>query len=348
MSTSPTFLDELAFQHRVAHEVNEYYDQLGKTPSEALAELLGISRGVAYKRLHSKAFFTARELAIIQAELDLLVSPLTNQGDPILTFRAPFGDRTGQFSASRYLDLLTNAQDKLGEAYRAGEQPRVLVASSDMPVFYFFSRPVLAAIKLFSFNLEASELSVSPIQLDTYLETHAEQLARTGQLAQSYLDLEAVEIWSRTPLDNMLRQVLHLVSLGLLTESGDIERVFDELISLLNEVHNAIEVGERASGRPFSLLCNEIHYTNSLILLESEVGSTLYVTFDNPYYLISMQPQAVAYFGRHFKYLRTMSDPISRLGQFSAFRFLQAQTDRVEKARQKAQLIVSNRSLEFD
>lgn len=342
------YLDERAYQQRVVEAVNARLASGAGSTADRLAALLGVNRGVAYKRLQLKAYFTARELAILQDRLDLSVSPLAAGDLSLLTFRAPFGERPGRFERERYLGLMEDAQAQIAKLDPDGVDTRISVASSDMPVFYLFARPELAALKLYSFALETSKHTAKPLRLGDYLREHARDFERTSALSRGYLALGAVEIWSRTPLDNFLRQLLNLVELGLLPEAADVERAFDALMGLLEDVHRMIELGERASGQPFGVLCNEIHYTNSLILQEHPSASVLYATFDNPHYLVSKQPQAVAYFRRHFKYLQSMATPISRLGQLSAYRYLQLQHDRIDRARRKARLLLGNRALDLD
>ena len=341
------YLSEADFQRAVAAAVAAKLKGATST-ADALADLLGISKAVAYKRLSSQTYFSARELAIIQARLDIVITPELDDMRPLLTFRAPSSAQSGRYDPKNYLRLLERAEERLRAARNLEGRILARVSSSDLPVFYFFQDPALAAFKLYSFAVEGTRRPDTPLVLSDFQNTQAALIDRAQRYADAYHTIDAVEILSRTPIDNFLRQVQYFVNVGLLPRLGDAERLFDGITEVLNRLQEWIERSGKLESSAYQLFCNENHYTNSLILVDHPVASALYVTFDNPNFIVSEQQQAAEFFGRHFDYLQHISDPVSRVGQLSASRYIGDQTARIERARRRVRLAHESKALDLD
>ena len=347
-------LDERAYQRRLADAVAQALAGHESAP-QALADLLGISRAVAYKRLRSETHFTAREVAILREAFDLVVSPYDGgaAGEALL-FRTRERRRGLAFDADAYLGLLAEGQARLADL-PAGHKPTIRAASSDLPIFYYFTEPALAALKLYGFSVAAHRGRERLPAFGAFRDAHARHAERAAAYAEAYLAIPAVEVWSRSPIEHTLRQIVRFAELGLVEEEADLAELFAALRRVLGRLGDALERGRHTGGGSLAVLCNELHYTNSIILVAAEGGEagapprgTLYVTFDNPHFLVSEQAEAVAFFARHFARLVAMSEPVTRLGQISARRYVGQQLTRIDAAERRARLVLEARGVDWE
>lgn len=344
----PEPLDELAFQRKVAAAARARFALDERRPADALAELLGVSRAVAYKRLASQTFFSARELALLQEHLDVVVSPWAEDERPLLAFRVPARLGKRRYHAATYLQALAAEREALRAVSRPGRAPVFEIVSSDLPVFYYLSEPELAAFRIYAFGVDAASASHPPFRLAEFRRDNRALLREAADYAGEFFAVAATEIWSRTPIDNFLRLLTHLVELGLVVEQADALAVLRALRRMLDRLQRVLEAGRRDSGADFGAFCNETHYTSSVILVRHHAGGALYLTFDNPNFIISQQDAAVAFFREYFRHLQAVSDPIGRIGQRSAQRFVSQMRDRVERTGQRIRHLYASRALDLD
>lgn len=311
----------------------------------ATAEWLGISKSAYYRRRRGEMPFTAYEVVALSQRFHLEVVPTDLQQ---FDFEVPL-EADADFDEGRYLQQLESAV----AAFPDVSAVDVLVSATDIPVFYLLAEPDLAALKRYLFGLAIDASKARRFSLAASRKQHAEFVLRTGRLSRTYTSTRREEAWGPTPLRSLLYQVLLLVENAAIREE-DCWAVFDAIERVVGRLERDLvtELGagdeEGGGGQlPLKLWQNRLHATSSIISVRSTGASRLFVTFDNPNFFHSENPEAVAYFSAHFAALRKRSLPVQGAGGIGPGRYGQELRAEVARGRARAARVYGELGAEF-
>ena len=296
------------------------------------------------RRLNGKANFTVFEFARLSQWFGLPTTPqaLTH---PEFRFRpSPRGE--GGFSAEAYLGGLDAAFAQHG-AVGTDAPPdgtRMRITASDLPIFWFFGEPALAALKLYAFETGNGAYARGPIDLARAVEGRLALLERAAAVATRYHAVDSRELWGRRPLDSFLDSLLDLARARLLSEA-DAREVTQALRRVAEAICEAATTNRKLAGGRFELYLNPHHKTNAIIGVSGTNGSSLYLTFDNPHFLTSDQPEADAYFEEHFRAAAERAARANGHGAYTGRVFRDELLHDIERAERRLTLEFESHSL---
>ncbi len=281
------------------------------------AEWLELSESAYYRRRRGEMPFTAWELIRLSERFGLEMAP-SPPGLQRFSFSAPLSP-TQAFDEHRYLESIEHVAERF--RVREGEPvSRIRISSSDIPVFYLFREPELAALKRYLFTLAVDARDATPFRLDKEIHEATQFIRRTRCVNEHYSEAASEEIWGPGPLRSLVHQILLLVESGML-HRADSEAVFVAAARVVDKLEEQLTASTKRRSGSLRLWQNRLHSTNSTISLANGRHRALYLTFDNPNFIASQGEGAVAYFNGHFELLRRRSRRVAGRGASSPARF---------------------------
>jgi hypothetical protein len=199
----------------------------------------------------------------------------------------------GGFDIEKWLQSLLIAIKQI----HAAKEREIIYAAKDIPVFYYFEFPEIAAFKIYFWNKALIPTSGYQDKMFT-LET-PENLYEIGrQLLSHYIKIPTIEIWSEETISSVLRQIEYCFVSGFFIKIEDVFRLCDVLESWLTHVKSQAEHGfQYMRGCPvegiennYRLYHNEVLVTDNTILVKTDGQKTSYNTYNVINQLITTNP----------------------------------------------------------
>ena len=298
---------------------------------EETAAFLGISKSAYYRRRRGDMAFSAYEFVLLSRRFGLDMYPGMSKV-PRFGFEAPLKADT-TFDEQRYLRLLEASSALFAEPDKAS----ALVSATDIPIFYLFTEPDLAALKRYLFGLAIDAKGARRFDLGQSRKVYSEFIGRTAAVSRAYLQTHREEAWGPSPIRSLVYQILLLVESSAIVQE-DCEAMFVAIDRVINRLERKLADDEGSEGS-LKLWQNRLHSTSSIIQLRSPLADRLFVTFDNPNFFASADPKAIEYFTAHFEALRKRSLRIAGHGALSPARYAQQLRDYVQRGKRKAMSI---------
>jgi hypothetical protein len=257
-----------------------------------LSELLEISYDSAYRRIRGEKELSLEELKSICLHYKISVDALLNFKSNHVIFNSLAIGEDG-FDIEKWLQTLLMAIKKIHGA----KEREIIYAAKDIPVFYYFEFPEIAAFKIYFWNKTLIPASGYENKLLT-LEA-PEALYETGrQLLSHYIKIPTIEIWSEETISSVLRQIEYCYVSGFFARTEDVYRLCDVLETWLDHVQQQAECGTQFKyGTPcegidnsYKLFNNEVLVSDNTILVTTDGQRTSYNTYNVINQLITTNP----------------------------------------------------------
>ena len=280
-----------------------------RTSASEVAELLGLSKRITYRRLNGETPFSDYEFALLCKHLGIPSNALWEQSLPPLHFVAPI-PADQPFVKQQYLA-------RLQRAALAGKNQDVVtegvIASDYLPLFYVYSEPSLALLTLYLFELPLKRTRVGQLLLEEYTADNLDWLAATGALSSDWFRRDSTEVWGHNTLDYLLGKLLSLRTSGLLPRDADVATLFEALDRLVDRLEQTLTSGDKpaSGGGKLQVYRDWSSTVRNMMLLRGPRYRTLFLTFGTANFLNSNQPEAIDYFERYFEAMQRISEPVT-------------------------------------
>lgn len=335
MNKQPT-VQEILFQSirsKIAPNISFVHD---------LSDLLEISYDSAYRRIRGEKELSLEELKIICLHYQISVDSLFNfRSNHVIFNSMAIGE--GGLDIAKWLQTLLGAIKLI----HAAKEREIIYAAKDIPVFYYFEFPEIAAFKIYFWNkalIPASGFENKMLSLDA-----PEELYEVGrQLLSHYIKIPAIEIWSEETISSVLRQIEYCFVSGFFTGTGDVFRLCDVLESWLEHVQSQAEHGfQYMRGKPpegiensFKFYHNEVLVTDNIILVNTDGQKTSYNTYNVINQLITSNPVFCNQVENSLRNLMQKSTMISGTSAKERYRFFNILHEKVRTLRNRIERMV--------
>ena len=265
-----------------------------------LATQLGTSRGTIYKRLRNESPWPLTDYLQLSDRFGLDVDPGTSPSALVRLRRPP---KPKLFSQTTYVGTLA----AFAESF-AGADYRMRVSTHELPVFYLYAEPALAALKLYLFRHTQGRGALEVFDIARQTAAHRADIETLGRVAEQYVATPREEIWGRAPLADLRGQMAYLRRERLLDAptaealDADIRRVCE---ALRTRIHPGQAEGLELRYQP-------LHTTSPLFQLHSpHAPLQSFLTFDSPNYLAAEGEHAHAMVSEHFARAWAMATPLT-------------------------------------
>jgi len=268
-------------------------EELGKAKVNKmeLCREMGITTSILYKRLSGHSQFTIGEVAFLMKKYGLSFDKWVWGNGGYALFSNPAASHAVASIETYLLTLKT-----LFEALKPISKVQIHYAAREMPLFYYFSQPMLGAFKLFLFGKVVWNIPTysgnAPFSKDLFSPYVLNSLT---SLWDSYAAIPSIEIWNPNVLDNTLQQIIYLLEIRQFEDPEDSIVLLSLISTMVKDSSEMIvsgrkkhKIGTRAS--TLKVYNNQIMHTNNMIVAGNEEKKYLFLTHSNPNFLSSDDP----------------------------------------------------------
>jgi hypothetical protein len=284
--TTPSTMQEILFQsvrNKLAPNISFVHD---------LSELLGISYDSAYRRIRGEKELSLEELKTICLNYEISIDSLFNFKHNHVIFNSLAIGEDG-FDIEKWLQSLLVSIKRIHGA----KEREIIYAAKDIPVFYYFEFPEIAAFKIYFWNkalIPASGYEDKKLSLEAPKNLY--EIGR--QLLTYYIKIPTIEIWSEETISSILRQIEYCFVSGFFERIEDVFRLCGVLESWLHHVQSQAERGfQYMQDGPvegiennYKLYHNEVLVTDNTILVKTDGQKTSFNTYNVINQLITANP----------------------------------------------------------
>jgi hypothetical protein len=267
-----------------------------------VADELSISIDSAYRRIRGESDLSLKEFDILSSKYAIATDSVLSK--PLNSISFNYRRINPQdFDFQSYFDSLT---DEIRSLTQLG-LTEIIYSALDLPMFYYWFFPKLAAFKLFFWRRNVFEFPGEndiPFSFDKVSQS---DLDHSVKMLRSYLNFPTVELWSEETINSTLRQINFFNEIGLFKSKQDIIDILDDLKKVLDHIQKQAEHGfkffpgtDEPTGNPdnFKLYHNEITLSENVVLLKLKNSNVVHIghnvlniltTNDEPFFQDSLQ-----------------------------------------------------------
>lgn len=313
------------------HYQKAFFDQiiLRSTDQRQLANqisiLLNIRRDSVYRRMQGKTLLTIAEMIQLaeyfKISLDEVFLPQNNIIRCLSTIN----------STRSIANLLDYWEGEFNQ-YETNLSCRLYFNSKQIPFFYLFVSPILAAFQIYLWKKET--MIINPDTIFQFNTFHPDLIDQTQRISQRYLQLQRTEYWTLESLNNILQQIKITWLSGKFKDKTDGENLLVELQVILEQIQDSCIQDHFSSytrAEPSLELYHCTKYTSSKLYLDSESESFTYIPLDDPHVMKSSDTNLSTYTRYWFQYLERHSTSLSQIAERDRVMFFHCLRDKVEQ-----------------
>jgi transcriptional regulator with XRE-family HTH domain len=303
----------------------------------ALSELLGISYDSVYRRVRGEKELTLEELKAICEAYNISVDSLFNIKSHHISFNSLAIGEDG-FSMENWLQTLLT---EIKFIHRC-KQSEIIYAAKDIPLFYYFEFPEIAAFKFF-FWQQVLIPSGSSVNQKLSLEVPGNLFETGRQLLSYYIRIPVIEIWSEETISSVLRQIEYCFVAGFFVRNEDVFKLCDVLETWLSHVQNQAECGfqfmpgttPEGIQNSYKLFHNDVLVNDNTILVTMNERKVTYNTYNVINQLITTSPVFCDQIEKSLRILMQKSTMISGTSSKERHRFFNVLHEKVKMLRSR-------------
>ena len=304
---------------------------------DEVAGVLGISNDRAYRRIRGDKPISYEELKKLAVHYRLSFDGLLNLQTDSTIFH-------GSYITRQNFDFATYLKDMLRQIQHVNsfEKKNFFYEAKDVPPFYYFQFPELAAFKYFFWMktiLQYPEYSKSFYEP----ESVSKEIIDTGKkVIETYCAVPSVEFWSVETVNITLRQIEFYKESGVFRKKEHIQLLYDQFLALIEHVEKQAEVGTKflagntpdSSTTPFKLFYNEVMLGHNIILAITGDSKIVFMIHGTLNYLITTDERFCNYTYETMQNLMRKSVLISGIGEKERSKFFNVLKNKISEKRE--------------
>lgn len=259
-------------------------DVLGTSTSlvHELSEVLGISNDSAYRRMRGETLLSIDEIIKLCDHFNISFDAFSKSETEAVTFAYNIMEDKEDNLREYLLGVLHDIKGIL-----ATPNCHIIYACQDIPVFYHYNHPEMAAFKFFYWM--RSIMNVSDINLEKFnpgvIDIEIYSIAK--QIYEIYSQIPSTEIWTDTTIHSTLKQIEFYWEGGIFNNKEEVLSVCNSLKQEILNIQKQAETGiklnkphdnEVARGKNYELYYSEIEITNNCVLINLNTIKAVYLS----------------------------------------------------------------------
>jgi len=264
--------------------------------ANVVADELNVSIDSAYRRIRGESDLSLFEFDLLSSRFDVSTEAVLSKNHKNVLF----GYRNinqANFDFGSYFQSLIEEIRSL-EQYGLKE---IIYSALDLPMFYYFLFPKLAAFKLYFWRRNVFNYTKTDEKLYKFANIPEEELNRSLKMARAYLKIPTTEIWSEETLNSTLRQVDFYYQMGLFETQQEIVDILDDIRKVIDHVQKQAEMGMKFI--PGSTIMDNVSDQNNFKIYHNEV------TLSENVVIVKLEHFNVVHLGHNVLNILTTSNP---------------------------------------
>jgi hypothetical protein len=285
---------------------------------DEIAEILDIGYDSVYRRIRGEKPITLGELKVLCDRYHISLDQVLQLDNDSIVFQAPGINNDIDFSG-----YLSGILAEFKYFNRFGEK-ELFYLCKDLPMWYFFLFPEIAAFKLFCWMKTIQNLPKYQHTTFSLSDFPFEDLYKTGQLIlKEYNQISTVELWGLETVNSTINQIQYYRDAKLFAHENDLTQVLQSLNNMLTHLNNQAEAGVKFmpgsspsnSKVQYNLYINEVLLGNNTTLVNLDNMLQCYINYNGLNYFKTRDVRFTSRSMQHFDTLVSRSTHISSTGE---------------------------------
>ncbi len=238
---------------------------------DIVSDELGISTDSAYRRIRGETSLTIEELRQLSNKYEIsLDAVFTSTSNSVL-----FSYRAINPEKFNYKNYFTSIIDNM-QALGAFNLKEIIYSAKDLPIFYHFILPQVAAFKLFFWMRNIYNFPNFENKVFNPEEIPQELIEVAKKVWESYVHIPSIEIWSEETYKVTLRQIEYYYSSGRFRNKKDALDLLEDYRKLFEHVQRQAEHGckslfgkdPRGDDQNYKLYFNEVIISDNTVFFK--------------------------------------------------------------------------------
>ncbi|HVW58444.1 MAG TPA: hypothetical protein VHC48_00360 [Puia sp.] len=305
---------------------------------DEVAELLNISNDSAYRRIRGEKAISFEEIRTLCSHFRISLDQLFHLETDTILFWGKFINKT-DFDFDLYLREIL----QLLVHVNTFDHKELLFMSKDIPIFYHFIFPELAAFKSFFWMktiLQYPFYHKKQFVSDDFLPSISQTCAK---IIEEYNKLPSQEIWSVESIHATIRQIDYYKDTKTFASEQDLEKVYECLYKTIDHIEAQVERGFKfplqaqhpAGGAPLKCYINEFVLGDNTFLFHLNDNKMVVIN----HAVLNTIRTKDGYFAQctdeHFQNIISKSTQISGVGEKDRSRFFNILREKIEHSRKR-------------
>jgi hypothetical protein len=246
---------------------------------DAIAHILHIRPDSAYRRIRGEKSLSFDEIQKLSKHFNISLDKMLQIDFDSTVFYRPWL----KFKSSDFEECMKEVL-QLARIACAAQRKLTYNDAKDLPLFFYFHFPQLAAFKHFFWMKTVMQHPDYAHTLFEDKEPNAAVQQMGSELLKAYNQIPSVEIWHAECIDHTLHQLVYARKQKFFRADDTVSQLFDQFSELIEHIHVQAEYGEKMSlgqkplGRArFELYRNEAYLGNNTVLTEFDGLETVYI-----------------------------------------------------------------------
>jgi hypothetical protein len=300
---------------------------------EELADVLQLSNDSAYRRIRGETAISIDELAVICRHFKLSFDAFISNNDTGLVTFSYQRFNNGLDSYKTYLlNVLADLQKTL-----SCETKKITYAAEDIPVFYQFHHPELAAFKMFYWQKSIVALpEFENKQFDIEI-IDAEIIKISEQVLASYLEIPSIEIWNEETVNSSLMQIAFYWESGIFKNKEDALAICDHVEKMFENILKQAETNKKSNDAQdnYALYLSDIMIGTNCISIETNGIKSSYLSFHTFNTMFTSNAHFCEETELWLNNLLKKSNLISGIAEKQRYQFFKRMHNKLQKLRNK-------------
>ena len=206
--------------------------------ANVVADELNISIDSAYRRIRGESDLSLKEFDIISSKYAISTEAVLSKTHNSVSFNY----RHINYNNYSFESYFNSLKEEINSFKQFGLK-EMIYAALDLPLFYYFMFPKLAAFKVFFWQRNVFSFPnnhATPFSFDLISK---EDLDKANEMLKSYLKVPTTEIWSEETLNPTIRQISFFNEIGMFESKQDILDILEDLRKVISHIQRQAELG---------------------------------------------------------------------------------------------------------
>ena len=307
---------------------------------DEVASLLDISNDSAYRRMRGDKPLTFEEVQKLCVHFNISLDSIFHLDTDTYIFSGKLVS-PGNFHFELYLKKML-ADIEMIKSFEGAE---LFFLNKDIPLFYLFQIPELAAFKFFFFM--KTILSYPELVMEKFSTSKIpESLKTIGlKITETYCQVSSTEIWNLHAIDTTLQQIDYYRDSRVFEKKEDLLYTYDCVKEVIKHVEKMATIGkkyplflnENWGGASYKLYNNEVYLGDNTILVDARRFKIAFINHSVINYLGSRNAEFCNHIYHSIQNIMQRSMLISSTGEKERARFFNQMRENIDRRRRIAE-----------
>ncbi len=331
-------MENRPYQALLLDKIKDLIDER-QTLIDHVMDVLDLSKDSGYRRIRGETALSFDEAILLAQHFGIALNEITGHADNSAIFRR----RAFITNVEEYRQYMQESLEQL-LYIRQQRNHQMIYSAKDIPIFYQFGFPKLAAFKIYVWLKSVYNIQTLNESYYSLSEIPKELLDLAQQQWEAYSQINTIEIWNDTTVLSLINQIAYYYEAGLLKNREEALELCYEFQEMIKVIYKQALSGKKVHGNNREVNSGAFckMYYHEILLMDNhilaEVGENRLIYFI-PYaglnFMSTTEPEITANIQDYLKGQTMKSALISDVSEKDRNQFFIRIKNKIEQLQEK-------------